>query len=656
MDRNAKKTLVAKERLKKVLDQDPRNGAAHHELGLIYFSEGDHHAGLMMLKRALGLEPKKKEYWLDYIEGLIQSNKLEKAWVVIWVGRTLGLSDHDVAKALDFISSNNKVNLSRDKAGVHQLILKECQAVDCLPQNIIDVYAPLKGHYQMEIGDKAIHSSQFAEAEVAYKDVLALMPLSVDAYSKLGTAQQCMGRFSEAVDHYQRAIKLGLRSAVTYSNLGSALKDLGRLEEAEAQFRQAISLSPHFGVARSNLLFSLNYIHQATPEQRLSEALIYGQLVAKKALHTYSSWKLSQSHHKLRIGFVSGDFRSHPVGYFLEALIANIDKNTFELIAYYSAPQEDSHTLKLKSHFDEWQSLMGKSDVVAAKLIHDDAIDILIDLSGHTSGNRLGIFAYKPAPIQITWLGYFATTGLKEIDYLLGDPYVTPECEQHHFSEKIWQLPDSYLCFSPPISSVVVRELPALQNGYITFGCFNTLPKLGDAVIKLWSEILHSVPNSKLFLKNKQLDDPVVKAQLIKRFNQLDIPAIRLILEGVSGYDQYLDSYNQVDIALDPFPYPGGTTTVEGLWMGVPCLTMRGARFISHNCESIAHNSGQADWIAKDERDYLAKAIFFSKDFNSLSIMRAGLREKLAKSPLMDAPRFARNFEKALFGIQEARS
>jgi len=308
----------------------------------------------------------------------------------------------------------------------------------------------------------------------------------------------------------------------------------------------------------------------------------------------------------------------------------------------------DEVTLRLQAIFDVWSPLTGLSDMEAAKKIHGNGIHILIDLSGHTANNRLPVFAWKPAPIQVSWLGYFASTGLPEMDYILGDPYVTPYEKAHHFVEAIWQLPESYLCFTSPNDDVEVAPLPASTNGFITFGCFNNLARMTDEVVSIRAAIMHAVPESKLFLKDKQLDHEAGRSRVLSRFAALDIGADRLILEGRSPRIEYLSCYSRVDIALSPFPYGGGMTSVEGIWMGVPVVSKKGSHFLSLLGESIAHNSGLSDWIASDEEEYVAKAVAYASNLEALSDLRTGMRDRLLDTPLFNMPRFAKYFEQAI--------
>jgi predicted O-linked N-acetylglucosamine transferase (SPINDLY family) len=470
-----------------------------------------------------------------------------------------------------------------------------------------------------------------------------LKPDYAEAHSNLGVTLQELGRLDEAEASYAQAIALKPDYAEAHSNLGFTLKELGRLDEAEASYTQAIALKPDCASAHSNRLFLIgSMLFQPALYQKYSRD--FSNMVSKRVDKQFVDWPSAKEFERLRIGFVSGDFKSHPVGYFLEGLLIQLQSSSCELFAYSTVDFEDQITGRLKHLSDEQ----------AAQRIHNDNIHILIDLAGHTADNRLPVFAWKPAPVQVTWLGYFASTGLSEIDYLLGDPFVTPKAEADHFIEKIWQLPESYLCFTPPKIDVAVGPLPAFSNGFITFGCFNKLFRMTDEVVATRAKILRAVPASKLLLKDKQLENKSICDRVIARFSAYGISADRLILEGRETREKYLACYNRVDVALSPFPYGGGTTSVEGLWMGVPVITKMGNYFLSHLGESIAHNSGLSDWVATDKGDYIAKAIKFSSDLEALDTLRKGLRERLLQTPLFDAKTFAYHFEQAVWEMRRS--
>ena len=485
------------------------------------------------------------------------------------------------------------------------------------------------------------------EAEASCRKAIAVQPAFAEAHSNLANALKELGRLDEAEASYRQAIVLKPDLAEAHYNLGNTLKELGGSEEAEASFKKAIALKPDYAEAHSNLLMLIGSMLFNDVRYRESAAK-FSRAVENTVTSRFNTWVHSRDKDKLRIGFVSGDLRSHPVGYFLEGLLTELQSSSIELFAYPTAIDVDAVTLRLKPLFKKWCPLMGSSDIEAAQKIHSDGIHILIDLSGHTNKNRLPVFAWKPAPIQVSWLGYFASTGLPEMDYILGDPYVTAHNEADHFSEKIWQLPETYLCFTPPDLDLKVAPLPACSNGFVTFGCFNKLSRMTDETVSVRAAILHAVPSSKLFLKDKQLDTESGRNRVISRFAAVDIAADRLILEGVSPREEYLKCYDRVDIALSPFPYGGGTTSVEGLWMGVPVVTKKGNHFLSHLGESIAHNSGLADWIASDEEEYVAKAVTYASDLEALSDLRNGMRERILGTPLFDIPRFALHFEQAV--------
>jgi protein O-GlcNAc transferase len=492
--------------------------------------------------------------------------------------------------------------------------------------------------------------SKLKEGEASYRQAITLKPDYAEAYNNLGVILQELGRLDEAETSYRQAITLKPNYASAHNNLGVILKKLGRLNEAESSFKKAIEFKPDYAEAQSNLLFLYSgFMYESS--HYLKKAREYGQQIAKSVVSKYSTWLCVGNTKILRVGMVSGDLKNHPVGYFLEEFLNQLGEFDFELYAYTTQSNEDDLTLRIKPRFTRWKSLVGISDVDAADHIYNDGIHILIDLSGHTAKNRLPIFAWKPAPVQISWLGYFASTGVAEIDYILGDPYVTPTEEANHFSEKIWQLPESYICFTEPKVDIDVVSLPALDKKKVTFACFNKIARITDPVVRVWSEILHAVPTAVLFLKDKNFDVEPVRDSFYERFKVNGIQKDRLILEGKSPRSKYLAAYNRVDIALSPFPYSGGTTSAEGLWMGVPVITMQGNHFLSHLGESIAHNTGLSDWIAVDEEDYVAKAIAFSTDLEGLEKLRSRLRAQVLSRPLFDAERFANHFKNALRGM-----
>lgn len=502
----------------------------------------------------------------------------------------------------------------------------------------------------MNLAKNFSDQEKYTQAEIAYRKALDIDPKHSLSLTGLGLALHLQRKEEEARAVLEQALALDSQLPEALNTLGNVHKELGNTQIALDYYRKAIDIKPEFTFVYSNLLLIAGYHAKLPPEQLLQEAKQFGAYVSARVKNPYTRWlcQLPDGNTKLRIGFVSGDLKRHAVAFFLEGLLRHFDKTKIELIAYTTQPKEDEVTALIKPHFIKWQAIYGKSDKDAAEIIYQDAPHILFDLSGHTAYNRLPMFAHKPAPIQVTWAGYPATTGMTEMDYILADPYLVPVGEEHPFVEQVWRLPEVAGCFAPLVEDVPVASLPALQNGYITFGCFNNLVKMSDDVVAVWSQILHSVPNSKLYLQTRQLSEQTAVQQTYERYAAHGIVPEQLIVEGVTPRVEYFRSYNKIDIALDPFPCPGGTTTADTLWMSVPVLTMKGRDFWSRLGESLAYNVGLPNWIAKDAADYISKAVAFADDKNYLAELRSELREKVMASPLFDAKRFTTHFEEAM--------
>lgn len=506
-----------------------------------------------------------------------------------------------------------------------------------------------KALYYFNLGNVMQSNNRPAAAAECFQQAVAMQPDYIDAHNNLGNALRALKQHEAAVQSFCNVIGLAPEHAQAYNNLANALIELGELDAAVEAYRHAITLRPDFTEPRSNLLFALNYLASTTPHHYLDEAHRFAAQIRTQA-KPWKDWLVDctpRTARPLRVGIVSGDLKRHPVGYFLESIVAELDPARVELIAYPTRTFEDDLTTRIKPHFSAWTSIAGMNDEAAARRVRGDRIDILLDASGHTTYNRLPLFAWKPAPVQASWPGYFASTGLDAIDYFIGDRHVLPVAEESHFVEKPWRLPDCYLCFTPPTEAIEAGPPPQLSTGAVTFGYFGKLGKMTEEVVAVWSRVLLSVPGSRLFLKARELGGDYAMRETAARFAAHGIDGSRLLLEGGSPRDEYLAAYHRVDVMLSPFPYPGGTTTVEALWMGVPVLAMKGDRFLTHICESMLHAAGLADWIAEDIEDYIARAAAVATDTQKLSTLRSGLRGQLLASPLCDARRFARNLEAA---------
>ena len=491
---------------------------------------------------------------------------------------------------------------------------------------------------------------EYQKAISCYEKAIKINPHYAEAYNNLGIALKELSKHQKAISCYEKAIKINPHYAEAYYNLGSILSVLGQYDKATTAYHQAINIKSDYTKAYSNLLFNLNYKINLDPNLYLSEAKKFRINCGPKKKLSFQ-YQYEKNPTKLRIGFVSADFNDHPGGYFSLSTLRELQKKKFELIAYATIDRKDEYSSYFKSLFSKWHLIEKKKDEEIVEQIIKDGIHILMELQGHSAHNRIPIFMYKPAPIQVSWLSQ-GTLGVPEIDYLIGSSHTTPKEEENHFVEKIWRLPEIMQCFTPPDFDVKTNSLPALKNNFVTFGCLNKLTKVNDEAIALWSKILLSIPSSKLLLKSKDFDDQIIIENTFERFKKCNIEKNRLVLQGKSSTrKEVLEVFNRIDIALDPFPFQGNTSTCEAVWMGVPVIVLKGNRFLFHSGESINSNLGMHDWIAKNYDEYVSKAIKFSSNIDQLSKIRMNLRQTFLQSPVCDAPRFAEHFSKMLWDM-----
>ena len=483
-----------------------------------------------------------------------------------------------------------------------------------------------------------------------YKKAIEIKPKYSEAYYNLGTLLSAQSNYDEAIVNLEKAIKLNNNYEKAYNNLGNIFNILGMFEEANKAYQQAIKIKPDYAKAYSNLLFNLIYKPSFDIDYYLSEAKKFRLNCAVKQ-KSKINYKYEINPKKLKVGFVSADFGDHPGGYFTLNFLKELKKKNCDLIAYPTVDRNDEFSNYFKNIFSKWDLIKNKTDKAAAEQIIDDGIHILIDAQGHSAKNRLPIFIYKPAPIQITWLGQ-GSTGIPEIDYFIGNNYITPRQEESHYVEKILRLPKASQCFTPPDFDLQTGTLPAIKNNFITFGCINKLSKINDEVIDLWSKILLLIPKSKLLLKNKVLDNKTAFNNIVKKFEKNKVKKEQLILEGESkNRKELLITYNKIDIALDPFPFQGNTTSIEAIWMGVPVITLKGNRYLFHFGESINSNLKMINWVANTKDDYILKAKNFSSDLKNLEKTRLILRKIFYQSPLFDAKSFCEDVNNMLWKI-----
>jgi predicted O-linked N-acetylglucosamine transferase (SPINDLY family) len=450
----------------------------------------------------------------------------------------------------------------------------------------------------------------------------------------------------EAAERYFRKVmELAPHNPGLYLDFGNAVKSMGRIEEAIALYREGSRLFPQDIRQSSNYLLALHYDPSYSPEQIYAEHVAWGRSFEATIPGANEHGNDRSPDRRLRVGYVSPDFRTHVVGDSFLPFLRQHDHAQFEIYCYSDVRQADEMTATIRQGADIWRDTGDLSDKELAAQVSRDGIDVLVDLVMHTGGVRLGAFARKPAPVQVTWLGFPGTTGLTRMDYRFTDPVLDPPGEtDHYYTERSIRL-ETFWCFEPPANSPAVGPLPAEKNGYVTFGCLNTFAKVNDAVLELWREILAAVPDSRLMFVPP-------KGKIMERVRgKLGVAPARLIGLPRESRLKYLQNYHHIDLALDPFPCTGGITTLDGLWMGVPVVSLTGPTVVSRGSLTILTNVGLTELAVKNKSDYLVLAVALARDQVRLRELRAGLRGRLERSVLMDANRFARQAESAYRAI-----
>jgi protein O-GlcNAc transferase len=484
---------------------------------------------------------------------------------------------------------------------------------------------------------------QFDEALAYYQKALSFDPACADIYNSIGVILQSKGEFGEAVPYYQKALGLDPNFAKAYYNMGNVLVNQGKLQEAVSYFRRSLQLKPDELNPYESLLMLMNYSSDYDPAAIFSEHLNFSKQF-EYPLHFTRTSHMNEKipDRKLKIGYVSPDFRRHSVNYFIEPVLTSHNHDRFELFCYSDVSVPDNVTERLQGYADQWRNIAGKSDEQVAGMIRKDGIDILVDLAGHTGYNRILLFARKPAPVQVSWLGYPNTTGLSAVDYRIVDAYTDPPgLTDPFYTEQLIRLPDSFLCYQPDNDSPPAGDLPALQSGHITFGSFNVFLKVSQKTVALWAAILKALPDSRLLLKTKNLSDSATCRNAREMFAAQGISPDRIdLLSHTPSFTGHLDTYNRIDIGLDTFPYNGTTTTCEALWMGVPVITLAGNTHASRVGVSLLTNIGLPGLIAETFEEYVLTAVKLAGDLKNLQSLRENLRSMMAHSLLTDTKRF----------------
>ena len=488
---------------------------------------------------------------------------------------------------------------------------------------------------------------RYEDALRYYLKALELKPADSQIHANLGVALLDLGRATEAVSAFKTALELNPANAGAARNLGNAYLRQGRGAAALDSYRDALQKDPADRLTHSNLLCALNNAPEYAPAHLADLARDWWRQHGHGIQINNEFSNPVDPNRRLRVGYVSPDFRQHSVSYFFAPLLQAHNRGQVDVFCYGDVPRSDRITRRLRDQADHWRDIVGLSDGAVYEQIRNDQVDILVDLAGHTSGNRLAVFARRPAPIQVTWLGYPNTTGIPAIHYRFTDAVADPPGDADRFySEELIRLPHGFLCYQPPDACPDVSPLPALSTGRVTFGSFNNIAKINTAVIRTWAAVLRAVPRAQLLLKSKQLGDKSVRTRLRKLFAREGILREQLeMLPFALSTSEHMAVYHRVDAALDTFPYNGTTTTCEALWMGVPVITLLGDRHAARVGASLLTRIGCPELIAATEQAYVEQAVRLASDLKTLSNRRKGLRARLRSSPLCDSAGFAAGLE-----------
>lgn len=623
--------------------------ASHYQHGVKLFDDGQTEQSLPYFKAALEADIQEPNYWLAYITVLVQTERLHEAKQVMSYGLEAGLAGEKINALLQLLEAK----LAMLSALQHELIvLFEDKYYAEAEQK---VQLALKKYPHWLAGWKILSDTlliQGKDARIAAKQALVLNIDDAFEHCYFGLVLKNQGDLIGAAKAFEQAITLKPDYAAAYNNLGIVKKDLGDVAAAIQYYRQALVISPNYTSCYSNYLFCLTHSEKVEQKALFDAHMGFGKQY-ETALKKHWQPHLNQRKpdKSLNIGFVSADFRAHSVAYFFEPLLNQLAKSGYlNLYAYASSATTDATTLRIKQQFKYWAQVDTLSDDALAGKIRTDQIDILVDLSGHTANNRLMTFALKPAPVQISWLGYLATTGLSAMDYYFADTCSIPnhtfnkQILNKQFIEKIVRLPAN-APFMPSDLAPAVNALPASYNGYITFACFNRPSKISTGTVKLWSNLLHAVPNSKMLLG--AMPEVGSYDHLINSFSTQGITNDRLIFHPQSNLVHYLSLYQQVDLCLDTFPSNGVTTTCHAAWMGVPTLCITGKTLASRGAMAVMQHANLNNFIAQNAEQFIQQGVHFSQNIEMLEYVRSTLRNRMTQSALLQPEMLANSVELA---------
>jgi protein O-GlcNAc transferase len=624
---------------KKILKEQPKHIDALHFLGVLCYQSRRYDFAIQYIRKALQFDPNFADAYNNLGNVYQEIRQLDEAIdcyrKALQINPALGKTYFNLGVAL------------QDKRQIDEAISSYRKAL----QHNTHIF----GLYN-NLGLALYKKGQNDEAIACYLEALQQNPDFSDAYNNLGISYSQKGQFSDAIACYQKSLQLRPNFDDAFNNLGCVYKDRGLIDEAESWFRRAILANPEYSSAYSNLILTMQYNARHDTQTIYHEHLIFSKKHEEPLSLSLLPHKNDRSpFRKLKIGYLSPDFRRHAVTYFTESILISHNRKEFEVFCYSNSLKHDEITNRIQKYAVQWHEIEGMSDGEVSELIRQHEIDILVDLAGHTSNNRVLVFARKPAPIQVSWIGYLATTGLSAMDYKIVDNYTDPQGETEQFhTERLIRLPETFLCYLPDRNSPDAGSLPALSTGHITFGSFNNFSKVTPNVFTVWANILEKLPKSCLILKGKSFHDHATCQYVVSMFKQRGIAAERIILQSWTPAPKHLESYHQVDIGLDTFPFNGGATTCEAIWMGVPVITRAGIAYAARIGVSLLSNAGLGDLIAKTDEEYVELAVRLATDMEKLQLLRASLRDKILHSPLTDQKRFALNLERQYRRMWEA--
>ena len=648
----------------RVLAINPRRESALLGLAGLLIMRGDGEAARVLLERCCGIAPGRAEAWdvLGFALRLTddksqaeaafaEAQRLSPQTLEYALHRADAACAADTGEALlamlELAGNADPLDpgLLAARGAVLERLGRRAEAIDALEAaSTLAPDAKLPAAY---LAEALCRSNRLRDAEAALRRASELDPDNVQLRDARGNLLLRMFRHAEARTELLESIERNGERMGELCNLANATTCLGMQDEAVALARRAIVLDPHAAWPRHTLCNALSYCDGTTGAEQLVALKDSSDRLPRASLPALDNTR--DPDRPLVVGLLSGSFRAHPVGWLTVAGFETLDPDAFSVICLAQNRSPDWMTQRYRALAHKWVDVDMIDDSALAMKARELRVDILIELGGYGDAARMAACAYRLAPVQVKWVGMQShSSGLAEMDWIMTDRWETPPELEHVYGERPLRLPDGYVCYSPPPYAPDVGSLPYLANGHITFGCFNNLAKITPRVIATWCTILHRLPDARMVLKTHQLSDKATADGIIAAFASHGIAASRLEMRGPSGHRVFLTQYNDIDIVLDPFPYSGGLTTCEALWMGVPTVAVPGELFASRHSTSHLSNAGLADWVAADLPGYVELAVAKASDIQALATLRAGLRARVKASPLCDAPRFGRNLGAAL--------